>query len=73
MQLSCGYEHGEKQAGLITRNFRVLLSSRLNPKLYYFHLCIIAQKLKRIPSSKSSDCIYKKEKKREQARSFLDK
>lgn len=36
MQPSCGYEHPEKQAGLITKNFQALLSSRLNPKTVLF-------------------------------------
>lgn len=36
MQPLCGYEHPEKQAGLITKNFQALLSSRLNPKTVLF-------------------------------------
>lgn len=73
MQPSCGYEHPEKQAGLIIANFQALLSSRLNLKLYYFSLSLIARRLSRIPSSRScpSDCIYKKgEQAREIRRNF---
>lgn len=79
MQPSCGYEHPEKQAGLITKNFQALLSSRLNPKTVLFlstlslkgstefHLRKVVLPIAFIKEKK------KKERKESKHESFLDK